>query len=207
MDHHVPRVKPILLDPDDITYLHCHHPGRDDPQPAYLVLRLSDGELLTEYDHDSALGNPPARLDMRDLEIWWSIPVLHAEAANALITTVIPEAQKILAGTRIHGDDHTRLAQLDDTALHYGNVVIPHLIGRYAETEYMITEMGAESWLTADGAITPASIACEYGITTSTSDAKLSDIAHAIEAKATQSGYLVLLGTLEYLTHIRSVLH
>lgn len=203
MDYHLPRVKPVLLDPDDVAYLHCHLPDRDDPQPTFLILRLGDGELLVEYDHHS-LGHPPAALSMRGLEIWWTIPVLQAEAANDLIRAAAPEAQKILDNVRIHGDADTHIAEMTETGRHYTDIVVPHLINRHADPDKMIKEVDAEYWLTADGGITQTAIAYEYGITIQTPDAKLEEIAHTIEAKEAQNSYLVLLGTVTYLRKIRA---
>jgi hypothetical protein len=210
MHYTPPRARTVMLDPDDVDYLlslRAENDGSYTASPTSMILRMATGELIADYDNGNPDGTPTTILRNRGHEIWWPIPVLRSEIANACLTEAAASAQIILDGARFYGDEKACLMEFDEQADHHIHTVIPGIIRTYDNADNIVTSITAEDWLTANGTLTKVQLSHEYRITVDTTDAMLTKLASKIDTRALERPYfLVLTGTFDYLNSIRAAL-
>ncbi|RKR92747.1 hypothetical protein BDK92_7226 [Micromonospora pisi] len=173
--------------------------------PTYLQLNLQNGAL--EAIAEETTNDPPERaipgsaLEGRVRR--WLIPLLTAEAANALLTEAGPLAQRILNGVdirRTRDSSAEGVATLNDDA-RAADDELDVLIQTYQGAP-TISEMPAATWHADEE---PTEIADDWGITASSDDAKLDRVAVEIaaEIEASADATYVPTGVLDYLREVR----
>lgn len=189
-------IKP-LTEPAELFH---QYPGKFSPQPCYLTLNLTDGELTADWDAEVGEGRPMSVVHRRTLR-WW-IPCLTADAANRLMTEAEPFARRILAGASIDYDGNSWVGSLNadaDAAEDELTALREHdYAGDEADTVQTVT---AADWY-AEGEDPAAALS----ITADTTDAELDDIITRERADIEGSaapGVLVVEGLDEYLTGVR----
>ncbi|MFE2911388.1 hypothetical protein [Kitasatospora indigofera] len=90
--------------------LHCWYPGELYPQPAYVELGLKDGILLASYEAN--IGSAAPSEVRNGIDRQWAIPVLTADAANALLDELAPLAQRVLDGSDVEWDGRNHVGQI-----------------------------------------------------------------------------------------------
>jgi hypothetical protein len=145
----------VPLDMDaEITPLYCHYGGQSAPQPAFIYLDTVDHELWAAYSPE--IGNAVPMSVWKGDTLRWKIPVIQAATANALMATIAPLAEQLLAlkGTGWNGPGpravrwHTSAAQVD------------HAIEQIcAATEPDFYAVSADDWMDAARASVRAAIA------------------------------------------------
>lgn len=95
--------------------LYRRYDGREKPQPCHLDLDLDLGNFGAEYNPE--VGNAVPMAVHNGRELWYPIPCLTADAANALMDRVAPLADRIYVGSEIEWDDNNHVGRLDDDGL------------------------------------------------------------------------------------------
>lgn len=189
-----------LTEPDE---LHCHYQGEFNVQPCVLALNLEHGTMTCHYNAAIGSGIPASVYNRRTL--WYDIPVLTADAANTLMESLKPLAQRILDGATIEWDGNGNHrgelnadAQAADTEL--AENCAPELFGPEVE----VAEYDAGDWFGGEG---PTEARERLGLTADTTDKEIEALAatEAAEASAMNSndGHTILCGASEWLTSER----
>ncbi|MFE1358873.1 helix-turn-helix domain-containing protein [Streptomyces harbinensis] len=181
------------------TELHRHYSREHKAQPTYIELDLEDGVMLADYDSEVGGGSPEAVHHGRVRR--YRIPVLTAAAANSLMEELKPLAQRVLDGATIEWDGSNKVGRLNDDAAQAEAEISDRL--DIEGEDWDESETVAE-W-DIDGA-TNGNEREEYGITATTSDERLEEIAATILddlAEVSESGVAVCPELLPYLKQLR----
>jgi hypothetical protein len=94
--------------------LFVQYQGQSQPQPVHVSLDCRTGELSAEYDPEIGGSRP---MDVHHGHVCrWRIPVLTAEAANALLADLAPIAQRVVDGYSSEWDGSNHVGRLSDDA-------------------------------------------------------------------------------------------
>lgn len=184
-----------ITDPDA---LYCRYASQNQVQEAFLRLDLQGGELTADYNPEIG-GIPESAYHRRTL--WVTIPPLTAAAANTLMKSVKPIAQRILDGSEITWDGNNKVGQFDDDA----RAALDELVERCTDIHFdgsdLVTEYTADDWYCEDGTDT---VIERLGLTADTTDAEIAALAKTETDDAATTlpgyGYVILSGVDGWLT-------
>ncbi|MFF4771054.1 hypothetical protein ACFY1V_31555 [Streptomyces sp. NPDC001255] len=182
----------------DDTELFRQYPGRETHQPAHIELGLKDGVLLAQ--HSSEVGDaavPESVYSGHDVR--WPVPILTADAANALLEEIAGPARRMLSDWSEHWNDSTFVAQLGEDG-----------VAARAEIAALIEEATVSAPQVQVWDVSGASNGDErdeFGITGATTDERLAEIEAKIMADLAEcepeGAVVVCPGLSEYLTALR----
>lgn len=186
------------------TELYRQYQGQSEPQPAYIALDLESGTMWASYDAIVGSGTPEEVHSGR--ERWYNIPLLTGDAANALMRRLAPLAERVIADSDVEFNDSGNRVGILGPDAQAAEQEIDTLTGNgYDGAEGMFGENELVSVWDVDSAVN-GSEAEEYGITSTTTDERLDEIAAAIVkdlTDASESGVAVVAGLDTYLTGLR----
>lgn len=190
------------------TELYRHYQGQSEPQSAYIALDLETGAMWASYDAIVGSGTPEEVYNGR--ERWYGIPVLTADAANALMAELLPLAARVVAGSEIEFNDNgNRVGVLNDDAQAAEEAIEARLgNGPGLDRQYAFSDGDLVAAWDLDGALNGSEVA-DYGITAATTDDRLAEIeAEILVALAScgESGTVVCNGLGEHLQGLRDEL-
>lgn len=181
------------------TYLHCHYRGQTATQPCFVALNCQTGDLTAAYN--------PEVGDAVPMDVWnghtlrWCIPALRGPAANVLLKSLVPYAEKIVAGYDRHWDGQNYIA----TYAGAENAIAT--IGYLCDSTYggdnVITVVDAEEWFQAGLRLGDADMARSLRIRGTDPDEVLAAIAGQNQQEALSSGFDILKGLYDYLERLR----
>jgi hypothetical protein len=182
--------------------LHRHYPNENRPQPAVLSLDILGGWLTCRYNPE--IGNALPETVVHRLAYWWDIPILTAEAANRLLDDARPLAQRILDGTRIAwtGSHHAGILDRDAEAAREEMAALcaPHV---FAPSELVVEYDDPADFYAEE---TRTEIAARLGITATTTDARIAELAAQEEQdvpSGSEYGLVIVAGIEGYLRELR----
>lgn len=94
--------------------LHRQYAGQHRPQPCFVSLDCDSGTLSASYNPEIGNGVPFAVYHGREQR--WSIPALTADAANGLLSEILPFAERVVAGYERVWDGHNHVGQFSEDA-------------------------------------------------------------------------------------------
>lgn len=192
----------ICTEPDE---LHCHYPGQFDVQGAFVALDLEAGDLYADYNPEIGSGIPMSVYHGQTRR--WTIPVLTGTAANRLLAEILPLAGRMLADWENEWDGSNHVARLGADACAAEAEIEALCDSERFDMSDLVSEYSASEWFEGDD---NARIAAEHGITATTADDRITEIAAKITRDATtvggDFGWLVVEGVEEYLTDVRDEL-
>jgi hypothetical protein len=174
--------------------LYHQYPSQNEPQPCYVELDCRDQTLTADWN--SEIGNAvPA-------DVWlghtlrWRVPVLNADAANALMDTIRPQAKRIVEGyeSEWNGNNHVGTFTEDaETAMSEIEEMCERTHNNHPEP---IVSWEAQEWLYHSSNE-------ELKITADTTDSELDEIADKIRDDARNEDVDLLFGLDEELQRRR----
>jgi hypothetical protein len=167
-----------------------------------LALDLEDGEL-TAYPR--AENSMPMQVH-QGRTLWFDLPCLTADAANAFFGEVTPLAQRILDGATIEWDGRNFIGRLNRDARDAADLLYdrcdPETPG-WPES-WMVSAWDADDWFGGEGT---AQTVSRLGITGATTDAEIDAMVEREEADAhycmADWGCVILRGTRNTLRRLR----
>jgi hypothetical protein len=171
------------------TGLYHRYPREQQPQHCFVQLDCDEEDLSAGYDPEVGGGIPFAVFHGRTLR--WSIPVLLANAANALLEQVAVFAERVVDGYECRWDGSNHVGVFDDDAK-AAIEEIADLCREDFRRDLIVSASSAEDWLrrTSDA---------ELDITPATTDEQLDVIADTIEHEVSSQDIDILEGLSEYL--------
>ncbi len=186
-------------EPDE---LFCHFPGQSNSQDVYLYLDPEDGELSCSYS--TAIGSGMPMRVWRGTLLRWQIPALTAEAANKLMEQVVPLARRVVDGhvTDWDGSNHVGYLTTEDAEVASEEIQAACDPNNYSnwDPSDMVGGCSASDWWP------DAEHLEDLGISASTSDAEIAEIARREEVEARyagDNGYTVLVDAEDFLRRKR----
>jgi hypothetical protein len=114
----------IEIDLNNPNYLHFQYQGQCNPQPCYIELDCENEEMTADYN--SEIGNGVPGKVWHDRILRFSIPCINSEAANALMKSLLPLAEKIVDGYECiwNGSNHigTFTEEAQEAREEFGNI-------------------------------------------------------------------------------------
>jgi len=157
--------------------LYCKYDRQPYPQPCYLQLDCRSGDLSCGYQ--SEIGNGISRAEYQDHLHRWPIPCLVSDEANTLLVEVAPVAQSVINGYHSEWDGRNTVGHYTEDAqeaLDLIGLICHDLTHSNPET---VQIWDADDWF----ACGDTSVAEDYGITATTTDADLIQIADRIRVE------------------------
>lgn len=184
--------------------LFCHYESEYRPQPCYLALDLSDGELSCDYR--AGVGNARSMAEFHGRVLVADIPTLTADAANRLMESVREDAQLVLDGSEIEWDGNNNIGRLsDDARAAWERIVEACDPQNYQwDDSQMVGEYDASDWFREAEQETIDRL----GLTADSTDAEVAAMADAETTEATTmaAGYTILVGAEAWLSGRRDEL-
>jgi hypothetical protein len=180
---------------DDSTELYHRYPGQHDRQPCYLELDCDRGILSCDWNGEIGNSMPFTVYHRRTLR--WTIPALKGYGANALMREVLPICEAIMAGYEIHWDGNNNIGRYTEDA----QLAIEELTA-YCDGDTWTGEIhvwDASDWFSGTSED-------DLGITVTTTDDELEDIAEKLLEEAHSHNVDEIDGLEEYLKDRREEL-
>ena len=89
--------------------LYHHYPRQTGPQDAYIELDCETGSVCADWNAEVGNAVPASVWHRRRLR--WAIPILTGEAANELMTDLLPLFQRVLDGYSTRWDGNNYVGQ------------------------------------------------------------------------------------------------
>lgn len=200
-----------VIECDTPDELHRQYDGEMQPQPCYIELDLREGTLLADWNAE--VGNAVPESVYHGFERRYRIPCLTADAANRVMNEIAPLAGRVVAGFEEEWDGKNMVARLSDDAQNAEDEIETRLgnpteAGFSDEPNQAFDESDLVAVWDVDGATTGDEVN-EYGITATTTDARLTEIEAQIVkeiAEVSGSGVAIVPGLDEYLIDLRNEL-
>lgn len=187
----------VTIDPvKGFADLHQQYRGQTSPQPCHVQLACDTGTLTASYDGIIGSGVPSHVWHARTLR--WSIPCLTADAANALLSEVLPIAERIVAGYELVWDGNNHVGEYDEDAEAAREEMAALLDGRQFGESEVIEVWDAGDWYGSIGGHDAQRES--LGITAETTDEEI-DAIEAREDAAAEAR--VIEGLRRYLDGLR----
>ncbi|MEU0940233.1 hypothetical protein [Embleya sp. NPDC005971] len=167
-----------IVELDDPTGLCRHLLDEIRQQPVYVALDLHSGRLTADYDAAVDGARPPVVAE--GFERRYTIPVLTADAVNALMAEIASPTARILADWEQRWDGNNLVAVLGDDARAAEEEIKTLVDGEWAPNQKVAV------W-DVDAATNGDEIE-EYGITATTTDARLDEIEEQIRVSMATTG-------------------
>lgn len=174
----------IHLNENDQAALFCRFPGQFRAQDCYLELDLEDGKLSADWNGEIGNGVPQSVWSGRTRR--FPIPCLTASAANRLMESLAPLAQRVLNGASVEWSENGDVGRLDADASQAEAAIVEWCDPESGDWDpsQMVGEWSASDWYSDD----TTTVLAEYGITADSTDARLADVAAEETEKATTIG-------------------
>ncbi|MEW1699405.1 MULTISPECIES: hypothetical protein [unclassified Streptomyces] len=190
----------LTIVPTGRTELYRHYSGESGPQPVYIELDLEGARLSASYDSQVGGGGPAAL--RYGFERQYPVPLLTGAAADRLMESLRPFAERILADWEAKLDAQSnRVAVLGEDA----RAAEAGLVGLLEESRSDYDPDDLIAVWDLDGAVNGFE-AEDHDITAQTTDERLAEIAGEIReglAQCGQGSVVIVEGLEAYLQGLR----
>ncbi|MFE4832933.1 hypothetical protein [Streptomyces sp. NPDC056672] len=190
------------IHPDE---LYCRYAGQSEAQPVYIELDVRGGILLADYNPE--VSNAVPFSVYHGFERRYGIPVLTAEAANAVMARLAPLADRILADWDEVWDGNNRVAVLGEDAT-AAEEEIRSILGTGYDSSDDPRQGFGDSEIVAEwdleGVVNGYEVE-EYDVTAGTTDERLEEIEGVILASLAACGMSEVNVCPELAGHLRQL--
>jgi hypothetical protein len=191
--HDTAEVEILHIDGNGVA-LYQQYKGQSSPQPCYIELHCESRTLTADSNPEIGNGVPVYVWHHRILR--WNIPALTDDACNSLLDELAEDAKIVCDGYTCEWDGHNHIGVYTQAAEE-----AQERIGAYIDAQHWTAHDTVEIWDAADWYV-DSSTTDDLGITATTTDEQLAEIATREDQAASADGYTVE-GILEHLTAIR----
>lgn len=179
--------------------LYCRYPRQTEPQGCHVELDCESRRLRAAFDVE--IGNAVPMRVYHQRALRWGIPAMKADAANVLLASIVPLAERVVAGYSCEWDGSNHVGRYSDDAEGACDE-IESLCEMVGEDERLVVWDAAE-WFDALGGW--ARQAAELGVRPDTSDETLSALEQQLQAEACTEGVDMIEGLDDFLAELRDL--